>query len=209
MRVAVGSIFDVAVDLRRWSPTFGQWVGAELSAENKHQLWVPPGFAHGFYVLSDWVELLYKATDFYAPQWERTLLWNDPALGIAWPMPAGETPLLSPKDSQGQTFARMRSVTTEEMACRHILVTGGAGFIGSNFVRYLLGSQPDVHIVNLDALTYAGSLENLADLPDPARHTFVHGDICDRALVDELAARAPGRHHRPLRRRDARRPFHP
>jgi len=101
VRVGVGCIFDVAVDLRRWSPTFGQWVGAELSAENKRQLWVPPGFAHGFYVLSDWVELLYKTTDFYAPQWERTLLWNDPALGIAWPIPAGEQPLLSPKDSQG------------------------------------------------------------------------------------------------------------
>jgi len=113
VRVAVGSIFDVAVDLRRWSPTFGQWVGAELSAQNKHQLWVPPGFAHGFYVLSDWVELLYKATDFYAPQWERTLLWNDPALGIAWPIPAGEQPLLSTKDGQGLTLEQCEVYTQE------------------------------------------------------------------------------------------------
>ena len=78
MRVVVGEIFDVAVDLRQSSPTFGQWVGGVLSAENKRQLWVPPGFAHGFYVLSEWAELTYKATDFYAPEWERTLLWNDP-----------------------------------------------------------------------------------------------------------------------------------
>jgi dTDP-4-dehydrorhamnose 3,5-epimerase len=101
VRVVVGEVYDVAVDLRRWSPTFGQWVGYTLSAQNKAELWVPPGLAHGFYVLSEWAEVVYKATDYYAPQYERSLLWNDPALGIPWPLPAGETPNLSPKDALG------------------------------------------------------------------------------------------------------------
>jgi dTDP-4-dehydrorhamnose 3,5-epimerase len=101
IRVVVGEVYDVAVDLRRWSPTFGQWVGYTLSAQNKAELWVPPGLAHGFYVLSEWAEVVYKATDYYAPQYERSLLWNDPALGIPWPLPAGETPNLSPKDALG------------------------------------------------------------------------------------------------------------
>ena len=102
VRVVMGEIFDVAVDIRRSSPTFGKWVAVHLSAENRQQLWVPPGFAHGFYVLSEWAEVLYKATDFYSPQWERSILWNDPAIGIDWPLLA-ETPLsLSAKDEQAQ-----------------------------------------------------------------------------------------------------------
>lgn len=102
VRVILGEIFDVAVDIRRSSPTFGQWAGVHLSAENRQQLWVPPGFAHGFYVLSEWAEVLYKATDFYAPQWERSILWNDPAIGIAWPL-LSDVPLsLSVKDEQGK-----------------------------------------------------------------------------------------------------------
>jgi len=105
IRVLVGEIYDVAVDLRRWSPTFGQWVGIELSAKNKLQIWVPPGFAHGFYVMSDWAEVAYKATDYYAPEWERTMLWNDPVLGITWPIPQGEQPILSAKDQQGLPLA--------------------------------------------------------------------------------------------------------
>ena len=105
MRVIVGEIYDVAVDIRHWSPTFGQWVGIELSAKNKAQLWVPPGFAHGFYVLSDWAEVVYKATDYYAPEWERALLWNDPSLNIPWPIPAGEEPILSPKDKLGKPLS--------------------------------------------------------------------------------------------------------
>jgi dTDP-4-dehydrorhamnose 3,5-epimerase len=102
IRAIVGEIYDVAVDIRRASPTFGQWVGQALSAENKQQLWIPAGFAHGFYVVSQFAEVTYKTTDFYAPQWERTILWDDPALGIAWPIPAGQAPLLSPKDVQGK-----------------------------------------------------------------------------------------------------------
>ncbi len=103
IRVAVGEIFDVAVDLRKSSPTFGQWVGYRLSAENYLQLWIPPGFAHGFLVLSPVAEVLYKTTDYYAPQYDRCILWNDPDLAIAWPLD-GETPILSAKDQAGQLF---------------------------------------------------------------------------------------------------------
>ncbi len=102
VRVVVGEIFDVAVDLRRKSPTFGHWVGVTLSAQNKLQVWIPPGFAHGFYVLSEWAEVVYKTTDYYAPQWERTLLWNDPDVDIQWPLLNGQFPLISPKDAQGK-----------------------------------------------------------------------------------------------------------
>ena len=104
LRVVVGEIYDVAVDLRRHSPTFGKWFGTYLSAENKHMLWVPAGFAHGFYVTSTDAELLYKTTDFYAPQSERTLVWNDPALNIQWPL-AGQAPILSPKDEAGSVLS--------------------------------------------------------------------------------------------------------
>lgn len=99
VRVTAGEVFDVAVDLRKSSPTFGKWVGAYLSAENKHQLWVPEGFAHGFLVLSPSAEFLYKTTDYYAPAYERSLAWNDPAIGIDWPIK--ETPTMSAKDQAG------------------------------------------------------------------------------------------------------------
>ncbi len=101
LRVVAGEIFDVAVDIRRGSPTFGRWEGVVLSAQNHLQLWVPPGFAHGFYVVSEWAELVYKASDYYAPQWERTLLWNDPRVGVRWPLLDGQPPVISPKDAQG------------------------------------------------------------------------------------------------------------
>ena len=99
IRIVAGEIFDVAVDLRKTSATFGQWVEAYLSAENKKQIWVPPGFAHGFYVISEYAEVLYKATDYYAPQWERSILWNDPRIDIQWPLINGEQPNLSMKDT--------------------------------------------------------------------------------------------------------------
>jgi dTDP-4-dehydrorhamnose 3,5-epimerase len=102
IRVTVGEIFDVVVDLRKSSPTCGKWTGQILSAENKRQLWVSPGFAHGFYVLSEWAEVLYKATDYYAPQWERTLLWNDPQVNITWPLLGGVSPVISQKDALGK-----------------------------------------------------------------------------------------------------------
>ncbi len=99
VRVASGSVFDVAVDLRRSSPTFGRWVGVELSADNHRQLWVPPGFAHGFVVLSETAEFLYKTTDYYAPAHERCIAWNDPTLAIDWRLTT--EPRLSAKDAQG------------------------------------------------------------------------------------------------------------
>jgi dTDP-4-dehydrorhamnose 3,5-epimerase len=104
VRVIAGEVFDVAVDLRRRSATFGKWVGVHLSAENKKQLWVPAGFAHGFYVVSDWAEVVYKATDFYAPQWEATVLWNDSELGVDWPLVNGQAPMLAEKDRNGKPF---------------------------------------------------------------------------------------------------------
>jgi dTDP-4-dehydrorhamnose 3,5-epimerase len=100
VRVSHGSVFDVAVDLRRSSPTFGQWVGAELSGENFRQMWIPAGFAHGFLVLSETADFLYKTTDYYAPEHERSLLWNDPQVGVDWPLD-GIEPKLAAKDLAG------------------------------------------------------------------------------------------------------------
>ena len=106
VRVVQGSVFDVAVDIRRSSTTFGQWVGAELSAVNHRQLWVPPGFAHGFLVLSESADFLYKTTDYYAPQHERCIAWNDPQIGIEWPaMADGQQPLLSAKDGEASLLS--------------------------------------------------------------------------------------------------------
>lgn len=102
VRVTQGEVFDVAVDLRKKSPTFGQWVGEILSADNKKMLWIPEGFAHGFLVLSETAEFLYKTTDFYAPQYERCIVWDDPALAIEWPLQSA--PSLSAKDAQGLSF---------------------------------------------------------------------------------------------------------
>ena len=104
VRVIAGEVFDAVVDLRKASPTFGKWGGTFLSSENRMQLWVPPGFAHGFLVTSPWAEVVYKTTDLYAPQWERTLLWNDPQIGIEWPLAPGQDPLLSEKDRVGLPF---------------------------------------------------------------------------------------------------------
>ena len=104
VRVARGAVWDVAVDIRKSSPTFGQWVGAELSEDNQHQLWVPPGFAHGFVVLSESADFLYKTTDYYAPQFERCIAWNDSQLKIEWPL--AEPPRLSAKDAQGVLLAQ-------------------------------------------------------------------------------------------------------
>jgi dTDP-4-dehydrorhamnose 3,5-epimerase len=104
LRVVAGEIFDVAVDIRKHSPTFGKWFGTYLSAENKHMLWVPIGFAHGFYVTSPEAELLYKTTDFYAPEWERSILWNDPSIGIQWPL-VGDSPSLSSRDKVGSLLS--------------------------------------------------------------------------------------------------------
>jgi dTDP-4-dehydrorhamnose 3,5-epimerase len=107
VRVTQGAVFDVAVDIRKGSPTFGQWFGLELSAENKKQLWIPAGLAHGFLVTSESAEFLYKTTDYYHPEFERSLLWNDPAIGIDWPLHLlGGPPLLAAKDVSALTLAQ-------------------------------------------------------------------------------------------------------
>lgn len=104
VRVVTGEVFDVAVDMRKNSDTFGKWVGVYLSADNKRQLWIPEGFAHGFYVTSKCAEFVYKCTDYYNPASEYSLMWNDPDIGIEWPIAAGEQPLLSEKDKKGSSF---------------------------------------------------------------------------------------------------------
>ncbi|MBM4131948.1 dTDP-4-dehydrorhamnose 3,5-epimerase [bacterium] len=106
VRVISGRVFDVAVDLRRSSPHFGRWCGVELTAENRRQFWVPPGFGHAFYVLSEEAEFVYKCTDYYAPEHERTLKWDDPGVGIAWPLVAGVQTVLSDKDRAGRALAQ-------------------------------------------------------------------------------------------------------
>jgi dTDP-4-dehydrorhamnose 3,5-epimerase len=103
VRVCAGEVFDVAVDVRKSSPTFGRWTGATLSAQNKHMLWIPPGYAHGFLVLSEAADFLYKTTDYWYPEHERTLLWNDPALRIGWPL--NGQPLVAAKDAAGRPLA--------------------------------------------------------------------------------------------------------
>ena len=107
VRVTSGTVFDVVVDLRRSSPSFGQWWGAEISDRNHHMVWVPPGLAHGMLVMSPVADFLYKCTDIYSPVHERTLAWNDTAVGIKWPIPAGVQPNLSAKDSRGQSFSEI------------------------------------------------------------------------------------------------------
>ena len=110
VRVLVGEVFDVAVDIRKNSPTFGRWVGERLSAANKRQMWIPSGFAHGFVVLSESAEFLYKTTNYYAPECERSISWNDPALRIEWPL-TGE-PLLSGKDERAPLFADLETIAS-------------------------------------------------------------------------------------------------
>ncbi|MCU6421115.1 dTDP-4-dehydrorhamnose 3,5-epimerase [Klebsiella aerogenes] len=110
VRVGAGAVFDVAVDLRKDSPTCGKWVGVELSAENKRQLWIPEGFAHGFYVLSESAEFIYKCTDYYNPKAEHSIIWNDSDLNIAWPIDEGYQLLLSDKDMQGISFKKFMAI---------------------------------------------------------------------------------------------------
>jgi dTDP-4-dehydrorhamnose 3,5-epimerase len=105
VRVVQGAVFDVAVDMRKDSATFGQWVGEVLSAENKKQLWLPEGFAHGFYVMTESAEFVYKCTDYYAPEFDRSLKWDDPEVAILWPLVNGKQPLVSEKDENGHSFA--------------------------------------------------------------------------------------------------------
>ena len=140
VRVAVGEVFDVVVDLRRSSPTFGRSLGMTLSAQNRRMLWVPPGFAHGFLTMSDYAEFLYKTTDYWYPEHERTLLWNDPALGIAWPLSAA--PILTPKDAAGTPLGASRRLRiAHPMQPPVILVTGVQGQLGFELVPLLVAAR--------------------------------------------------------------------
>lgn len=125
VRVCIGEVFDVAVDIRKSSPTFGQWVGVSLSAENKRQMWVPEGFAHGFLVVSDVAEFLYKTTDFWYPEYERSILWNDPEIGIDWPI-IGQ-PLLAGKDVSGNLLSNAECFGLKRLllGMNHIAVVSG------------------------------------------------------------------------------------
>jgi dTDP-4-dehydrorhamnose 3,5-epimerase len=116
VRVTAGKVFDVAVDLRKNSSYFGKWVGVTLSSKDKSLLWVPPGFAHGFYVLSKEAEFTYKCTDYYTPQYEQCIKWNDPTLSIKWPILSGTQPLLSSKDDAGTTFKSAKTYSSEYSA---------------------------------------------------------------------------------------------
>ena len=110
IRVVDGEVFDVAVDVRHGSPTLGSWTGVTLSAENRLQLWIPPGFAHGFYVTSPTADVAYKMTEYYQAEWERTIRWDDPDIGIRWPLEGGSPPLVSPRDQAGLPFAQAEKV---------------------------------------------------------------------------------------------------
>lgn len=114
VRVTRGEVYDVAVDMRRSSPQFGQWVGVTLSESNKRQLWVPEGFAHGFYVVSESADFQYKCTDYYHPEFERSLKWDDPAVGIEWPIAAGSEPLLAAKDAAGLPLAECDPIEDDD-----------------------------------------------------------------------------------------------
>ncbi len=118
VRVTAGEVFDVAVDMRRYSPQFGQWVGVVLSASNHRQLWVPPGFAHGFYVMSESADFQYKCTDIYAPEYERSLRWDDPSVGIEWPLVDGQAPSLAAKDAEGQLLGDIDTFGDDSDAIR-------------------------------------------------------------------------------------------
>ncbi len=179
VRCVRGTVLDVAVDLRPQSPTYKRWIAVELSAENKRQLLIPRGFGHGFVTLTDDVEFLYKADNYYAPEADGGIRWNDPELAIDWGV---SEPRLSEKDKT-QPWLRDAVTGFEGGADMKVLITGGAGFIGSNFIFYLRKKHPDYDLVCLDKLTYAGNLETLAGVMDDPKFRFIKADIADREAV--------------------------
>ncbi len=175
VRVVEGEVFDVAVDIRKSSPNFGKWVGVTLSAENHRQLWVPPGFAHGFVVLSESAQFLYKTTDYWFPEHERSIVWNDPAIGIDWPIDF--EPLLAAKDAAGKRARRRRSlrIRSGRMSAREarqtILVTGVNGRSAIELARTLQGLG---NVVAVDAR--ALDLANLDQVRAVVRDVRPHAD---------------------------------
>lgn len=195
IQVTRGSVLDVAVDIRFGSPTFGKYIATVLSDENKRQLWIPPGFAHGFLTLSDNVAFHYKCTNSYSPEHDRGIIWNDPDLNIDWGVKDAEKLELSEKDKKHKRFKDIEKEFVYSSEQRNekkkkeklkLLVTGGAGFIGANFIHHILNKYPDYKVTNLDALTYAGNLENLNPVENHPNYEFIKGDITDEELVNEL-----------------------
>ncbi len=187
VRVIKGKVLDVAVDLRKDSPTFGRYVAVELSDENKRQLFIPRGFAHGFHVLSDEAIFTYKVDNVYRPDQEQSIRYDDPQIAVDWQIAPGEQLCLSEKDTKAPTLKDWMVANRQEDTFRKTyLVTGAAGFIGANFVKYMLQKYADIRIVILDKLTYAGNYKTIADVVDGHRCRFVHGDIGDSSLLDGL-----------------------
>jgi len=191
VQVISGSVLDVAVDIRYNSPTYGEYLLVELNEGNKKQLWIPPGFAHGFLTLSEEAIFHYKCTAPYNKESEGGIMWNDPDLGIKWGI---SDPSLSDKDKLYPEFKKVKKVFTYNSdkkftrPLKKVLVTGGAGFIGSNFIKYWLNKYSDDKIVNLDDLTYAGNLENLRDVENNPNYRFVKGSIVDEKLVNTIVS---------------------
>ena len=200
VRCVRGAVFDVAVDLRLGSPTYGRWVAATLTAQNGLQLAVPAGFAHGFLTLEPETEIIYKVSALYAPAHDGGVLWSDPEIAVAWPLAGPRADALAqgrrpaaprrvrervslrwpsaaePRAGRGRYGASGMSAASP----RRVFVTGGAGFIGSALVRHLV-LEAGCEVLTYDKLTYAGSLSSLAAVMDHPAHRFVRGDICDPA----------------------------
>lgn len=165
MRCIKGALFDVAVDIRHGSPTFGQWVGVELSAENGQQLWVPPGMAHGFMTLKPDTMIAYKVTAPYSAENDRGLRWNDPAIGISRRKALIAFFLTRTKAADARRYASLFPLSRAGGELMRVLITGGAGFIGSALVRYLV-SDIGAEVLNVDKLTYAGNLASLKPIAE-------------------------------------------
>ena len=192
VRVIKGCVLDVAVDLRKDSPTFGKYVAVELSDENKRQLFIPQGFAHGFHVLSEEAVFTYKVDNPYRPAYERCIRYDDPQVHVDWRIAAGEQPCLSDKDRNAPLLedAELDNLSDKKLK-RTYLVTGAAGFIGANFAKYMLARHDDVRVVILDALTYAGNYKTIEGDIDDYRCFFEYGNINDRDLVNRLFEKYP------------------
>lgn len=191
VQVIQGSVLDVVVDIRHNSPTYGEYFSIELNGENKKQLWVPPGFAHGFLTLSEEAIFHYKCSAPYNKESERGIIWNDPDVNVHW---GTSNPILSDKDKLNLKFSEIKKEFTIASTNQHeagrrarrVLITGGAGFIGSNFIKHWLKTYPEDRVVNLDALTYAGNPDNLLDVKDNPNYRFIEGSILDDKLVNAL-----------------------
>ena len=192
VRVVKGRVLDIAVDLRKDSPTFGKYISVELSDENKRQLFIPQGFAHGFHVLSEEAVFTYKVDNPYRPAYERGIRYDDPQIAVDWKIEPDEQLSLSEKDQKAPLFgeAELDNLSDKKLK-RTYLVTGAAGFIGANFIKYMLANHVDVRIVILDSLTYAGNYKTIEKDIDEYRCFFEYGSINDTDLIRRLFEKYP------------------